>query len=326
MKLRVLLTVAASCGMLLAQSSILDVQPKRTNDYDDNKGSGYCTVRLMVDNVVVVHIRGNLLGFETLAGSPARDDGSECSQAMPYGSALSNFQFKGIDGRGQVELVEQPSANNNYTARIRITDTRRGAEGYTFRVDWTNLNPGQTTSSTSGWDGRRQRRPGDSGWGTPSSSGSGWGTSSSSNSGWGTTATQSTAPETGGWGTGTTSTTPWGQNDFDATTAGSGVARMAGQTDLALTSARLRLRNNGRFMLEIAGTESVRFSGTWQRSGNTAVLTITNGFGSAGANGTGRAMIRNNELRRLEMNGKNANTSVAFTVEFRSSTAGSFRR
>ena len=313
MKRFVLSMMAVTCGIVSAQPRFLDVQPRRTNDYDDNRGNGYCVVRLMVDDLVMVHIRGNRLRFETLQGRDARDDGSECSQAMPAGNALTNFRFKGVDGRGRVELAEQPSASNRYTAQVRILDSKGGDEGYTFRVQWDNRNPGQV-SDNSGFGDRRQRGNDASGWGTSSSStGSGWGSSNSSSS--------------SGWGTGTASGTAWGQSDFEQTTTGTGVARMAGQSDLNLTSTRLRLRQGGQFVLEIMGAETVRFSGTWRRDGDTAILAINNGFANGGANGTGRAVVVNNQLQSLTLNGRSRATNATFQVEFRNSTAGRrFRR
>jgi hypothetical protein len=317
MKRIMLVLIAAMCGVVFAQSRFLEVQPKRTNDYDDNRTNGYCVVRLRVDNEVVVHIRSNRLGFETVLGRDARDEGSECSQAMPTGSALANFQFKGVDGRGNVTLAEAPNSGNSYTARVRIQDSKGGDEGYTFRVQWDNRNPGQVSDNT-GFGGRRGRVNDNSGWGTTQNNqNSGWGTTQgNSNSGWGTTNSGNS-----GWGTGTATGTAWGQSDFEQTATGTGVARMAGQPDLNLTSTRLRLRQGGQFVLEITGAETVRFSGTWRRDGDAAILAINNGFANGGANGTGRAVVVNNQLQSLTLDGRNRATNVAFQVEFRNSTA-----
>jgi hypothetical protein len=308
MKRLAVILIAASCGVLFGQSRILEVQPKQTRDYDTNRGSGYCIVRLMVDDVVIVHIRGDRLNYETVRGRDARDDGSECSQAMPWGNALSNFRFRGVDGRGRVQLIDSPSASNNFTAKVQIQDPKGGDEGYTFRVEWTNLNPAQQPQDVSRSGGRRQRNT-DSGWGTSSTSSSGWGTSSS------------TTQDSTGWGSGATSNTAWGQTDFDNTVTGTGAARMAGQPDLNLTSTRIRLRNNGQFVLEVVGTETVRFNGTWQREGDAAVLTIRNGFAGGGATGTGRAIVTNNQLQTLNLTGQNSRTNASFTVEFRNRNA-----
>ncbi len=304
MKRIALFLIAAMCGVVHAQSRFIDVQPRRTRDYDERRDNGYCVVRLRVDDEVVVHIRSNRLGFETVRGRDAHDEGSECSQPMPSSSALANFRFKGVDGRGRVELAEAPDSGNRYTALVRIQDTKGGDEGYTFRVQWENRNPGAATDS-SGFGGRRSRANDNSGWGT---------STGGSNSGWGSTGSSGSS----GWGTGAATGNAWGQTDFEDTAAGTGVARMAGQSDLNLTSTRLRLRTGGQFILEIIGAETVRFAGTWRRDGDTAILDINNGFASGGANGTGRAVLINNQIQSLTLDGRNRTTNAAFKVEFRS--------
>ncbi len=305
MKRIALLLMVAVCGAVYAQSRFTEVQPRRTRDYDERRDNGYCVVRLRVDDEVIVHIRGNLLGFETLRGRDAHDEGSECSQAMPAGNALANFRFRGVDGRGRVELAEDPNPGNRFTARVRIQDSKGGDEGYTFRVQWENRNPGAMNDS-SGFGGRRSSTNDSSGWGTSTSAGS--------NSGWGT----STNSSGSGWGTGTATGGAWGRSDFEETATGSGVARMTGQPDLNLTSTRLRLRQGGQFILEIAGAETVRFTGNWRRDGDTAILDINNGFATGGANGTGRAVLVNNQIQSLTLDGRNRTTNAAFKVEFRS--------
>lgn len=313
MRLTLLFLMAASCGVLAAQSRFVEVQPKRTRDYDERRDNGYCVIRLRVDDEVVVHIRGNRVGFETVRGREAYDEGSECSQPMPRGSALDNFRFRGVDGRGRVDLAEAPDSGNRFTARVRIQDSKGGDEGYTFRVQWDNRNPGMSAEGGGwqGWGGSGNRQGGGSGWGSGSNAGQG--------SGWGT---GSNAGQGSGWGSGSGTAGGWWQNDFEATTRGAGVARMAGQPDLNLTSTVLRLRRNGQFTLDIAGGETVQFSGTWRRDGDTAVLDIRNGFSSGGATGTGRATIVNNEVQNLTLDGRNRQTNATFGVQFRTAGRG----
>lgn len=40
------------------------------------------------------------------------------------------------DGRGQVDVIQQPTARNNYTTRIRIRDTRGGTDRYRLTAFW----------------------------------------------------------------------------------------------------------------------------------------------------------------------------------------------
>jgi hypothetical protein len=41
-------------------------------------------------------------------------------------------------GRGDIRIVEQPSARNNYTAVIRIKDNQAGKGRYAFNLQWNN--------------------------------------------------------------------------------------------------------------------------------------------------------------------------------------------
>jgi hypothetical protein len=46
------------------------------------------------------------------------------------------LQLNKLRGRGRVELVEQPSPANNYTAVVLIRDPERGDDSYEFELTW----------------------------------------------------------------------------------------------------------------------------------------------------------------------------------------------
>jgi hypothetical protein len=41
-----------------------------------------------------------------------------------------------VQGRGQIDLAEQPDEQNNYTAKVRIVDPQPGAGAYSFTLAW----------------------------------------------------------------------------------------------------------------------------------------------------------------------------------------------
>ena len=45
-----------------------------------------------------------------------------------------NLVIQRIEGRGEVHVIEQPSARNNYTATFRIRDPRGGSDRYRIAV------------------------------------------------------------------------------------------------------------------------------------------------------------------------------------------------
>ncbi|MCL5744678.1 MAG: hypothetical protein M1541_12255 [Acidobacteria bacterium] len=70
----------------------------------------------------------------------------------PPAYGMSEFRFKGIDGRGKVQLAQDPR-NNNGMAVIRIDDPKAGSEGYTFDIEWGGASGGAPTGgfSTGGY-------------------------------------------------------------------------------------------------------------------------------------------------------------------------------
>jgi len=101
--------------------------------------SGKCTIEVRVDIAAEVDIYGDSGRLRTLAGQPATWTRMECTDPLPYN--MSDFRFKGIDGRGQVRLVQDPRQNNSM-AVIRIDDPRSGSEGYTFDIEWQGASGG----------------------------------------------------------------------------------------------------------------------------------------------------------------------------------------
>jgi len=101
--------------------------------------SGKCTIEVRVDIAAEVDISGDSGRLRTIAGQPATWTRMECSDPLP--SQMSDFRFKGVDGRGQMRLVQDPR-NNNSVAIIRIDDSKSGSEGYTFDIEWSGASGG----------------------------------------------------------------------------------------------------------------------------------------------------------------------------------------
>jgi hypothetical protein len=93
--------------------------------------SGKCTIEVDVDGVAEVEVRGDRGFIRTLEGQPSNWRRFECNSVMPRNPV--DFRFRGIDGRGRVQLVREPSSGS---AVVRIEDTKGGREGYTFDLEW----------------------------------------------------------------------------------------------------------------------------------------------------------------------------------------------
>jgi len=108
-------------------------------------GDGKCTIEVEVDGVAEVEINQTQGRIRTLSGQPARWRRFECNQPMPANAP--NLHFRGIDGRGNQNLV----SGRGGAVVVRIEDPQGGAEGYTFDLEW---------GGRGGYDGGRGPGPG----------------------------------------------------------------------------------------------------------------------------------------------------------------------
>ena len=110
-------------------------QARQSNDYNSSSKQGQFDIRMHVDGEIDFFVRGDTIHYNVLGGRPPEDDGSEHSQPIPR-AAFRRFQLEKKDGRGQVTLVEPPSAANNFTARFKISDPKGSDDRYHARLRW----------------------------------------------------------------------------------------------------------------------------------------------------------------------------------------------
>lgn len=266
-------------------SAAVEFTPRRTGDSNPNSENGYCNIRLEVDDEVYVYIRGDRVRAERTRGEIPRDQGSECTGPLP-GRYLRNFRWRGVDGRGEQRLIEQPNSGNRYTAVAYIRDSKGGREGYTFRIEWEGRADSGDSWSGGGSGGNWGGSGGSGGWG--SGGGSDWG--SGGGGGWG-------SGGGGGWGSG-----GGGSTSFRAETSGNGTAYLQNDPNRNLNFARFHV-NGDQFRLRLEGDVNIAVSGRVdRRGGGNANLTIDR-INDNSASGGGSISIRNNEISRLSLNG-----------------------
>src|SRR3954449_1854884 len=93
------------------------VRARQLPGWDLRAREGRCEVRLWVDNRAEVRMRGDSVFMRTIEGSKSRDEGSECSQPLPYNS-VRDFQVRQTAGRSRLTLAQEPGRANNFTAMI----------------------------------------------------------------------------------------------------------------------------------------------------------------------------------------------------------------
>ena len=115
----ILVTSSAAFGQVETQMRV-----RQLPGWDARAREGRCEIRVWVDNRAEVRMRGDAIFVRTVEGSKGRDEGSECSQPLPYNS-VRGFQIRQTAGRSRVTLAQEPSRMNNFTAMIAIEDRAR---------------------------------------------------------------------------------------------------------------------------------------------------------------------------------------------------------
>lgn len=101
----------------------------------DNPGrGGRMTWKGRVDDDVRVKIRGGTAEVETIGGTPYYDGQPNFSNSLP--PRRVSVRVTKRRGRGEVYIEQQPSRENDFTAIVRIKDSRGGASEYEFELVW----------------------------------------------------------------------------------------------------------------------------------------------------------------------------------------------
>lgn len=124
--------VFASAGMAQVE---IQLRVRQQPGWDPRAREGRCDVRVWVDHQAELRMRGDGIFVRTLEGARSYDEGSACSQPLPYNS-VRDFQVHQTAGRNRVNLVQMPDRMNNYSALLSINDDQGGGDHYAFEVTW----------------------------------------------------------------------------------------------------------------------------------------------------------------------------------------------
>ena len=153
-------TLIFSALLLVPLAGLVSAQPRAVYERQaeirgQRSDEGKCTIEVDVDDVAEVEVRGARAWLRTLAGQPATWRRFVCSEPIPPNPV--DFRFQGIDGRGRVNLVQDPRRGGR--AVVRIEDPKGGREGYTFDLIWRAGGYGGARPEP-GYDGARRPDPG----------------------------------------------------------------------------------------------------------------------------------------------------------------------
>src|SRR6185503_11394466 len=93
-----------------------------------------------VDREVQVTMRGNQLSTRELGNSENGRYRSRVAMNLPRTDGQVSVQL--LSGRGNVDVVQQPSAENGYTTIVRVRDTGGGSDNYRLAAYWQNYSNG----------------------------------------------------------------------------------------------------------------------------------------------------------------------------------------
>jgi hypothetical protein len=101
---------------------------------DSGNRSGRMTWRGRVDDDVRIRIRGGSADVETIGGSAYYDAQPNFSNSLPNRRVTVRLTEK--RGRGEIFIEQQPTRENDFTAIVRIRDSKGGASEYAFTLEW----------------------------------------------------------------------------------------------------------------------------------------------------------------------------------------------
>ena len=87
-----------------------------------------------VDNTAIVSLHGTQAYTRTVDGLQARVYSERVIGSLPRRRA--HVYLAEVNGGGNVEIVQQPDATDNFTARVRIHDPQAGSGHYHFVLSW----------------------------------------------------------------------------------------------------------------------------------------------------------------------------------------------
>jgi hypothetical protein len=108
-----------------------DDRPPRN---DDGRTSGRLRWRGRVDGETQLLVRRSEVEARALSGLPASAATFNFTSALPRRAVDVRLEKK--HGRGDIEIIQQPSRNNDFTAVVEIRDKKGGSDDYEFELIW----------------------------------------------------------------------------------------------------------------------------------------------------------------------------------------------
>lgn len=116
-------------------SSYIGESTNDDNDIDESRILGRFFWNGEVDAEVQLAVSGTVIRSTTVSGKPLEEGSYSFTSALPREAGILVRAVK-MDGRGDVTVIQQPTASNGYTAIVRIYDKDGGARPYSIEIFW----------------------------------------------------------------------------------------------------------------------------------------------------------------------------------------------
>src|SRR6185436_18540464 len=87
-----------------------------------------------VDREVQIVMRGDRVSTQNVGRTEPNDERSRTMSGLPRQDGEVVVRL--VDGRGRVDVIQQPAARNGYTAIVRVQDPRSGSDAYQLVAYW----------------------------------------------------------------------------------------------------------------------------------------------------------------------------------------------
>jgi hypothetical protein len=104
-----------------------------------------------VDREVRITMRGRDIWTRDYGNNDYRSHRSRVESALPYEDGEVRVRL--LDGRGDADVIQQPTVRNNYTTIVRVRDARGGADRYRLETFWHSAwNSDNSRNDRGRWD------------------------------------------------------------------------------------------------------------------------------------------------------------------------------
>ena len=91
-----------------------------------------------VDREVRIQLQGGRSYVQPMGNREVRNGNGQMLGGLPHEDGV--LRVERIEGRGDIDVIQQPTASNGYTATLRVRDPSSGAANYRIVAVWQPLN------------------------------------------------------------------------------------------------------------------------------------------------------------------------------------------